>query len=42
MGADLDKVVAGFDKDVANQVSNALVKFTGNIVKKQREGVVTL
>lgn len=42
-GADLKKVVSGFDDDTAKQVTSALVKVgSGLISKKQKEGIVKL
>lgn len=41
-GADLKNVIAGFDDQTAKQVSNALVKVSTSLTKKQTEGIVTL
>lgn len=41
-GADLQKVVAGFDDNTAKLVTNALVTLSHGISKKQIEGIVTL
>lgn len=41
-GADLDKVVSGFDTKTQGQVSTALAKITSDISKKQKEGVLVL
>ncbi len=41
-GADLAKVTASFDKQIANQVTNALATVSSSITKKQDEGVLTL
>jgi hypothetical protein len=42
-GADIQKVVAGFDDHTAKQVTNALVKVGAGVVgSKQKSGVVTL
>jgi len=40
-GADLAKVIAGFDSDTATKVSNALVK-VGSGITKHNEGILTL
>lgn len=41
-GADLQKVIAGFDDQTAKSVTNALVKVSTAITKKQTEGIVNL
>lgn len=41
-GADLKHVVSGFDDATAKQVSNALVKVSTDLTKKQKDGVVSL
>lgn len=42
MGADLKKVVAGFDSKIANSVSTALMHITTDLSKNTQEGAITL
>ncbi len=41
-GADLQKVIAGFDNHTQNQITNALVKVGSGVAKKQQEGVLPI
>lgn len=41
-GADLDKVVSGFDDHTAKQVTNALVKVVSGAVAKKTDGIINL